>query len=319
MKTEFLANISHELRTPLTPIKGFASILETRDLTSAKTRGFASEISVAATQMERVIGQLVNFATIVGWPPVDRPAARPVRPLVDRTLKPWRARLGQRTTSSSAGSVPASRRRRRQHLPGPGPRRAHRQCREVLARRGQDRGGRGHGRGGGRTCSGDLRERPGGGDPGRPAGLGAAGLHPGRRLLDPPLRGAGPRPGARAPHRSGPRRRAPGRARPPTTAPRSRWCCPLDGPEHRGRPDEASDGSAEPAAGPGCSSSRSWPSARSRRARAAAPRRGRPSSMLDGRAARRPPGRQAGGDRRPHDGEGGRRRHAERRGPASST
>ena len=94
MKTEFLANISHELRTPLTPIKGFASILETRDLTSAKTRGFASEISVAATQMERVIGQLVNFATIVGGRLSIDPQPVPVRPLVDRTLKPWRARLG---------------------------------------------------------------------------------------------------------------------------------------------------------------------------------------------------------------------------------
>jgi PAS domain S-box-containing protein len=94
MKTEFLANISHELRTPLTPIKGFASILQTRDLPPAKAHGFAEEISVAADQLERVIGQLVNFATIVGGRLSIDPHPVPVRALVERTLKPWRARAG---------------------------------------------------------------------------------------------------------------------------------------------------------------------------------------------------------------------------------
>jgi two-component system phosphate regulon sensor histidine kinase PhoR len=93
MKTEFLANISHELRTPLTPIKGFASILQTRDLPPAKAHGFAEEISVAADQLERVISQLVNFATIVGGRLSIDPHPVPVRPLIDRTLKPWRTRL----------------------------------------------------------------------------------------------------------------------------------------------------------------------------------------------------------------------------------
>ncbi|HJR26299.1 MAG TPA: ATP-binding protein, partial [Acidimicrobiales bacterium] len=94
MKTEFLSNISHELRTPLTPIKGFASILQSRELPAAKARGFAEEISTAADQLERVIGQLVNFATITGGRLSLAPEPVSVRPLVDGVLKSWRERIG---------------------------------------------------------------------------------------------------------------------------------------------------------------------------------------------------------------------------------
>jgi len=93
MKTEFLANISHELRTPLTPIKGFASILQTRDLPSDKTKGFADEIHVAANQMERVIGQLVNFATIVGGRLSLDPQPVPVRAALDDVVRRWSVRV----------------------------------------------------------------------------------------------------------------------------------------------------------------------------------------------------------------------------------
>ena len=94
MKTEFLAAISHELRTPLTPIKGFASILGSRELPAPQAKGFADEISVAADQLERVIGQLVNFATIVGGRLTLEPETVAVRPLVDGLLKSWRDRVG---------------------------------------------------------------------------------------------------------------------------------------------------------------------------------------------------------------------------------
>jgi two-component system sensor histidine kinase VicK len=96
MKTEFLSAISHELRTPLTPIKGFGSILETRDLPPEQARGFAKEISTAADQLERVIGQLVNFATLVGGRLILEPEATPVRPLVDGVVERWKPRLDRR-------------------------------------------------------------------------------------------------------------------------------------------------------------------------------------------------------------------------------
>ncbi len=93
MKTEFLANISHELRTPLTPIKGFSSILRTRELSLERTQGFADEIGMAADQLERVIGQLVNFATIVGGRLALAPEALSVRSVLDDAVGRWKPRV----------------------------------------------------------------------------------------------------------------------------------------------------------------------------------------------------------------------------------
>lgn len=93
MKTEFIANISHELRTPLTPIKGFASILQTRELTLERTQGFADEIGMAADQMERVIGQLVNFATIVGGRLSLDPEPLAARSIIDDAVRRWKVRV----------------------------------------------------------------------------------------------------------------------------------------------------------------------------------------------------------------------------------
>ncbi|MFP5309836.1 MAG: ATP-binding protein [Actinomycetes bacterium] len=92
MKTEFLSNISHELRTPLTPIKGYSEVLRHKDVGPERTREFATNIASSAQRLERIIGMLVDFASLEAGRMHVEVSDVELSPVVDRVLAAFRTR-----------------------------------------------------------------------------------------------------------------------------------------------------------------------------------------------------------------------------------
>ena len=92
MKSEFLANISHELRTPLTPIKGYAEILERKDVPPEKSRQFATGILESTDRLERIVALLLDFSAMEAGKLSPRAAPVDIGMMLEEMARDWTKR-----------------------------------------------------------------------------------------------------------------------------------------------------------------------------------------------------------------------------------
>jgi len=97
LKGNFIANVSHELRTPLTKIKGFNALLASGDLgrLTEEQRQAVEVMGRGVSELERLVGDLIQFATGARGQMALRLAVMPVAETLERAV----AALGDRAAA----------------------------------------------------------------------------------------------------------------------------------------------------------------------------------------------------------------------------
>lgn len=104
MKSEFLSNISHELRTPLTPIKGYAEILDKKEVPAAKVKQFTRGILESTAKLERIVELLVDFSALEAGRLSPRSASVDLAAIVEKLAVDWEKRTPRHTVVADVGA-----------------------------------------------------------------------------------------------------------------------------------------------------------------------------------------------------------------------
>ena len=94
LKGNFISNVSHELRTPLTKIKGFNALLAAGDLgpLTSDQQQAVEVMGRGVNELERLVGDLIQFATGARGQMVLRTASVPVAEVLESAVSAVRDR-----------------------------------------------------------------------------------------------------------------------------------------------------------------------------------------------------------------------------------